>query len=237
MNLDGVKGIVFDLDGTLINSKIDFLGMKRNIISLLESNGVPHGLLSPNETTVEILRKAEDVWTGKSEEEKRGILRMVEEIMDGAEIDALPTVVEVEGASEALKRLKEMGLRLAVLTRGHRTYALRALEKTGMLNYLDVILARGETPKPKPNPEALIHTIGLMGIKPEEALLVGDHRIDMECAERGGCRFIGVRTGPLGEASWGQRKPEILIESLKQLAEYLPGEKRKTRAEISEGST
>lgn len=220
-----MKGIIFDLDGTLISSKIDFLGMKRNIISLLESKGIPEGLLSPNETTVEILRKAENVWGERPEEERREILRMVEGMMDEAEIDALPTVVEVEGASEALKRLKMMGLRLAVLTRGHRTYALKALEKTGMLDYFDTILARGETPEPKPSPVALIHATAMMGLKPEEVLLVGDHRIDMECAERAGCRFIGVRTGPLGEASWGENRPCILLDSLKQLTEYLSGEK------------
>lgn len=224
VKLKGVKGIVFDLDGTLISSKIDFLGMKRKIISLLESKGVPEGHLSPNETTVEILRKAEGLWGERPEEEMREILREVEEIMDETEIDALPTVVEVEGTSKALKRLREMGLKLAVLTRGHRTYALKALEKTGMINYFDIILARGETPKPKPNPEALIHASAMMGLKPEEVLLVGDHRIDMECAERAGCRFIGVRTGPLGEASWGQNRPCILLDSLKQLTEYLSGE-------------
>lgn len=231
MNLNGLKGIIFDLDGTLINSKIDFPGMKRSIISLLESEGIPKGLLSPNMTTVEILGKAEDHWKGRSEEEKGEILRRVEEIMDGAELEALKTVVEVEGASEALKRLRGMGLKLAVLTRGHRAYALRALEKTGMLKHFDVILGRGETPKPKPNPEALIHTAALMGLKPEEVLLVGDHRIDMECAERAGCRFIGVRTGPLGEGSWGEKRPDVLMESLAQLAEYLSGAERKTGTE------
>ncbi len=207
LKLKGMRGIVFDLDGTLINSKIDFIGMKRRIISLLESKGVPEGLLSPHETTVEILRRAEDIWREQErpDEERGEILRRVEEVMNGAELEALHTVTEVEGASEALRRLREMGFRLAVLTRGHRTYAVRALEKTGMLRYFDVILARGETPKPKPNPEALIHTAELMGLRPEEVLLVGDHRIDMECAERAGCRFIGVKTGPLGEASYGGR--------------------------------
>lgn len=229
LKLNGVKGIIFDLDGTLINSKIDFLGMKRSIISLLESKGVPRGLLSPDETTVEILRKTESIWRERPEEERRKILRMVEEIMDRSEIEALPTVTEVEGASEAMKRLKRMGLRLAVLTRSHRKYALKALEKTGMLNYFDIILARDETPKPKPNPEALIHAAATMGLKPEEVLLVGDHRIDMECAERAGCRFVGVRTGPLREASWGQRKPDILLESLIQLTEYLSGEKNEIK--------
>lgn len=221
MKLNGVKGIVFDLDGTLINSKIDFPGMKRRIISLLESKGAPAGLLSPNETTVEILRKAEDLWRGRPKKEFQEILRAVEEIMDGAELDALQTVVEVGGTSEAVRRLKGMGLKLAVLTRGHRAYAIRALEKTGMLGFFDVILARGETPKPKPEPEALIHAASLMGLKADEVLLVGDHRIDMECAQRAGCRFIGVKTGPLGEASWGERKPEILVENLQQLTEYL----------------
>jgi len=56
------KGIVFDLDGTLVDSEIDFRKMKARMISLLEENGAPKGVLTPEQTNVVILEKAERFW-------------------------------------------------------------------------------------------------------------------------------------------------------------------------------
>jgi len=49
-----LKGVVFDLDGTLIRSTIDFTKMKGHMIEILERNGIPDGILTPTETTVVI---------------------------------------------------------------------------------------------------------------------------------------------------------------------------------------
>lgn len=218
-----IKLIVFDLDGTLVNSTIDFPKMKKKMISHLESCGVPPNLLSPTETNVVILEKAEKVWNelGLSSARRKEIHETIELIMDEVEMEAVSTASEIEGVSEAIRRLRNAGFTLAILTRSHRNYALAILKKLGMLQYFDLVFGRGETPKPKPYAEALTYISDLTKVKLNEILFVGDHRIDSECAENACVKFIGVKTGPRGEESWGGVKPEILLESVADLPEYI----------------
>lgn len=218
-----VKGIVFDLDGTLIRLSIDFPGMKRRMIAILEAHGTPRCLLSPTETTVATMAKAERIWEeqGTSEGERRRIRAEIDEVMNQTELEAIPTVEEVEGAAEAVRRLKEMGYNIAVLTRGHHAYAVEALRKAGMLGYFDVVLGRGETPRPKPYAEALQHTTELMGLSLDEVIFVGDHPIDSTCAENACVRFIAVLSGSTKKEAWAEHGQITIIGSVRDLPDCL----------------
>lgn len=219
------KGIVFDLDGTLIHSNIDFPGMKRRMIDILEDRDIPRGMFTPKQTTVVILAKADEIWSvqGKEEAEIAEIQEALEETMNNGELEAISTVEEVEGASDALRLLKERGYMLAVLTRSHHAYAVEALKKIGAHEYFDLILGRGETLKPKPYAEALRHTSEILGLSLDEILFVGDNHIDHATAVNAECLFVGVRSGPRGDDSWAQNRPEILLNDVSDLPGYLDG--------------
>ncbi len=202
-----LKGIIFDLDSTLVYSHVDFPKMKKRIIELLESHGHPPGTLSPtDQTTVVIMEHAEHDWEmqGKPEEERKRLRDTITDYMNQGELEAVATLKEIPGVAEAMKRLKAMGLKLAVLTRGHHEYAVEVLKKTGMNGYFDVILGRGETPQPKPYREAIDYTVGQMGIAVDDVVMVGDHQIDYDSAKNSQCRFIGVATGRRGLRSGGR---------------------------------
>ncbi|TEU09274.1 hypothetical protein E3J20_06695, partial [Candidatus Bathyarchaeota archaeon] len=86
-----IKGIVFDLDGTLIHSTIDFPNMKRRMIAILEDNDIPKGMLTHRQTTVVILARAEEIWRshGKEEEKIAEIKEALEETMNRGELEAI----------------------------------------------------------------------------------------------------------------------------------------------------
>lgn len=218
-----IKGIVFDLDSTLVRSSIDFPRMKRRMIAILEANGVPSGLLSPTDTTVVTLEKANETWdeNGTPDADREPVLAQVDQVMNQTELEAIPLVEEIEGAADAVRRLKERGYRLAILTRGHHDYAVGALTKTGMLEHFDLVLARGETPRPKPYREALEHTAGLMRLSLDEIIFVGDNPIDSTCAENAEVRFVAVITGRTGREEWMKRGFKIILDSVKELPEIL----------------
>jgi len=223
VTLDKIRGIVFDLDGTLIRSSIDFPGMKRRMIAILEGHGIPPGILSPTETTVTILEKAEMTWDerGTPRAERERAQTEAQEAMNRTELEAIPAIEAVEGAVDAVRRLKDMGYRLAVLTRGHRAYAVEALRKTGMLGFFDLILGREETPRPKPHAEALRHTVELLGLNMDEIVLVGDHTIDAACAENARAPFIAVLTGLMDEEDWVRYGQGTILGSVRELAKHL----------------
>ena len=220
-----IKGIIFDLDSTLIQTEIDFVTMKTKMISLLEQHGHPHGTLSPvNQTTVQIMECVRSEWErqGKPKSECDQLVEQIEEIMNQGEIESLENLVEIEGTNQAIKQLKEKGLKLAILTRSHNAYAVKALEKLGIYDEFDLILGRHETPEPKPYKGAIDHAVKLMGLTVDEVAMVGDHQIDRDSAINSGCMFIGVATGRRGLRSWKDEKPpEHYIDSVAELPDYL----------------
>lgn len=220
-----IKGVVFDLDSTLVETTVNFKKMKTNMIRELEEHGHPQGTLSnTDQTTVIILEEAEKHWenTGKPEEEREAIRQRMEELMNEGELESVKNLEEITGASEAVQRVKEMGYRLAILTRGHHAYAIEALRKTDMLTQFDVILGRGETPRPKPYKEAIQYTAEQLGLAVTEVVMVGDHQIDRDSAVNTGCDFIGVATGRRGLKSWAdETPPKVFLDSIADLPSYL----------------
>ncbi|MCW3989421.1 MAG: HAD family hydrolase [Candidatus Bathyarchaeota archaeon] len=223
--MNTLKGIIFDLDGTLIHTTINFTVMKERMISFLEENGIPEGCLTPKQTTVVIIATCEDILReeGRAQVEIEEVHRKLEEIMNRGELEAIKDISEVDGVLDALQELREAGYKLAVLTRSHHAYAVEALRKIGAFDLFDVILGRGETPKPKPYREALEHTATLLGLDPVETIFVGDNHIDATSAVNAVVPFIGVKTGRRGDLSWDGRFPEVLLESVTDLPAYLGG--------------
>ena len=219
------KGIIFDLDSTLVESHVDFPKMKKKMIKLLEENGHPLRKLSPiNMTTVEIMERAEQIWEEKDmpETKREEIRSLIEDYMNQGEIESINNLKEIPGSSNAIKNLKLKGYMLAILTRSHHAYAVEALKKTSMYDYFNHKLGRGETPRPKPYKEALEHTVKLMGLRIDEVFFIGDHQIDCDSALNSGCSYIGVATGRRGLKSWANEcPPEILLDSIVDLPEFL----------------
>jgi len=223
INVNMLKGIIFDLDGTLIHTSINFTVMKERMISFLEEKGIPKGRLTPKQTTVVIIATCEEILRkeGRTQEEIDEVHRKLENIMNLGELEAIPAVSEVKGVRDALQELREAGYKLAVLTRSHHAYAVEALRKIDALDQFDVILGRGETPKPKPYREALEHTAMLLGLDPKETIFLGDNHIDASSALNAEVPFIGVKTGWRGDLSWDGRFPELILESVIELPSYL----------------
>lgn len=75
---------------------------------------------------------------------------------------------------ESLRRLKQMGLKLGVVTGGYELDIQQILPTTGLDEFFDVCVGADTTGKRKPEPEAFKHALRQLGVKPEEAIFVGD---------------------------------------------------------------
>ncbi|HID17079.1 TPA: HAD family hydrolase [Candidatus Bathyarchaeota archaeon] len=189
------SGVVFDLDGTLIRSRIDFLRMKERIIAYLNNLGaIPEGINSDMLVT-EIVESAVNYLKLHRRSLLQTAVQEIERIMNEVEMEGLKFASPIRGAKVALRSLRSRGIKLGVLTRSCREYALKSLEKAGLINLIGYLVARGDTPKPKPNPEAALKLAERMNLSPKEVLMVGDHALDAVCAKKAGMTFLGVLTG------------------------------------------
>lgn len=187
-----MKGVIFDLDGTLVDSKIDFRKMKRRNIKLLEASGVEQGLLTEEMLNYDIEKRAiKDLRTkGFSEEEIQRIFQKTAEIMNETELEAIKDVKLVNGVVETLEKLKRLGLKIGIITRSCREYTNRILEKFGLDKLIDAVATRNDVLKPKPDPEHPQYLMKILGVKPSETVLIGDHPMDALCAKNVGMRFF-----------------------------------------------
>ena len=219
-----VRAVIFDLDDTLIRSKIDYKKMKSTIIKFLVEVGVEPGLLSENmlnseliKVAVEDLRKKE-----KSENTIRKVISKVNEIMNRFELESINDAKLMEGALEVLGYLKSRGIKIGIITNGCRNYAMSIAKKFSLDKYVDAIVARDEVSDPKPNPKHLQVMLKILGVSAEETIFVGDHWIDASCARGAAVKFVLLKSG---DKRWRFRDVNcmkfVIIEDLRDLLNLL----------------
>ena len=195
-----IRAILFDLDDTLI----DFKGMKSAAISAAAKAMVKAGLKM---TPAEAARKLDKVYWGVGIESDRAItqfLKMLGKLDDkilAAGINGylkakLVHTKPVEDAVATIKTLKKKGLKVGVVTDAPRLKAWQRLDLMGMADLFDVVVAFEDTGKKKPDEAPFRAALKKLGVRPEEAVMVGDwYERDIE-----GARNLGMKTVLVGKA-------------------------------------
>jgi len=200
-----VKAVVFDLDGTLMDSKIDYEKMGNRIRELLVSRGLPEPLEDRRKVYRVISGGAATLREyGLPEASLEATLTEMETIMNDIELEALDAMELKPYAREVVAELHGVGLGLGVATRSHREYTLRGLKRHDMLRFFHQVVARDDVPYPKPDPRHLLYTIRLLGVDPGDTLFIGDTTTDLQTADAAGVDFIGYWR----DESWAQRLME-----------------------------
>jgi len=96
---------------------------------------------------------------------------------------------------ETLRHFREAGLSLAVVTNKAAAFTEPLLEATGLRPLLDVVISGDSVPVKKPDPAPVRAALEGMGLTPEQAVLVGDSRNDVEAGLNAGCRVVCVTYG------------------------------------------
>ena len=188
-------GLVFDMDGTLIESDLDFDLMRREM-------GVADR---------QPILEAIDAMPTREADRCREILARHERA--GAEQATL-----IAGVVPFLGEVDRHGWRRAVLTRNTRPLTLLALERLGL--HFDPVVTRDDA-LPKPDPAAIEQICALWQLPPERIVVIGDFLFDVQVAHHAGARAVLFTRGrdPLGLP--GADEADFLLESFEQPAELL----------------
>jgi pyrophosphatase PpaX len=127
----------------------------------------------------------------------------------------------VKGAKETLTLLKKQNYGVGVITRSCRIYALKALKLTGLLEFVDVIFARNDCGKDKPDPEPLVQAMRAVGSKAEETIMIGDSITDFHCSKNAGVRFIGILSEDNHLKNFKKNTGVSTIQDLRDLIEVI----------------
>ena len=191
--LDWPKAIVFDLDGTLIDSVPDIAAALNRAT---EMRGIePFSLLEVKEMVgggVPQLVKRALVARGLPVD---GLMPLVHDFI-GFYGENLTTRTKVyDGARELLERLRGEGRQLGVCTNKHHGLTLAILEKLDLARYFGSIIGEREGYPRKPDAAPLLEVVSALGATPETALMVGDSETDVACARNAHIPVVAVTFG------------------------------------------
>lgn len=184
-----VKGIMFDMDNTLLRSKIDFAAMKADIFNyLVELNVLPADFSVHEHTSSTLMEHAKRL--GSTDEVYQTMLRIsaAHELagMEGAGLE--------QGVEQLLQSLFGKHI-LIIITNNSYGAAFKALERTGIARYFDLIVGREQMPALKPSPSGFTYAMRQFSfISPNEWITVGDSWIDGRASTDSGIPFVSYRT-------------------------------------------
>jgi len=182
-----VAGVVFDLDGTLVDSCED-IAQAANFC--LAAAGFPPRSSAEIQTFIGdgsrlLLARA----SGLEATDER-LDEMLERFFVYYTAHAVDHTRLLPGAREVLVALSH--LPRALCTNKPRVTTLALLEGLGIDALFDVVVAAGDVPHNKPHPAPLLRASELLGVPCERLVLVGDGPQDVECARAAGARSIGI---------------------------------------------
>jgi len=161
---ESILGVIFDLDGTLVDSHLDFESMRREI-------GLPSG--TP-------LLEAVATLSGDEAARAWEILERHERL--GAQIATV-----IAGVAELLGELHRRGIRIAVVTRNGREFVRSTLERLELP--IELVMTRDDAPA-KPNPAAILQILQAWQLPAERVAMIGDFRFDLEAGRAAATKTV-----------------------------------------------
>lgn len=210
--------IVFDLDGTLVDSAPD---LAWSIDEMLRRLGRPpagearvRGWIGHGMPMLVKRALTGELWPRT---EPEGMAEALALYM-GIYADNLCVRTRLyDGARECLAALHRRAYALACVTNKHSSFTRSLLEALGVAEFFAVMASGDQFSRHKPHPEPLLDTAARLGVAPSDSLMVGDSPADAEAARRAGFMLAMVPYGYLGGSSLAELDPDVILGSLADL--------------------
>ena len=213
-----LKAVVFDFDGTLAATNIDFAEMRRRAIDVLKRYGAWDPSLEEHGWTLEIIQAAAESLRAAGRDPAPIVAEAHREI-ERVELEACQRAELHDGAEETLRRLAEAGLAVGIITRNCEA-GVRAIISRYELP-VSVVLPREKAPAVKPDPRHLLAALEAIGAEPEEAAMVGDHITDVQCARAAGALAVAVAGASSSAEDLRQAGADYVASSLPEAGEFI----------------
>ncbi len=224
----GVKAVIFDLDGTVVQYRINLEEGRREMAKVVEEEGLR---LDPTKVSIYLLLKRAE----KLLDHDRFLRfkRRIYGIVRKYELIAARETLYVDGVLELISWLKDRGVKLALLTNNSIESVDIIDERLGVKRYFDVIVTRDDAEKIKPDPGGLLLALERLGTK--EALMVGDSPSDVIASERAGIFSVGVASGSPYRELLIKAGPDFIVDKVgltKEVVKYLQTLNRAEKGEL-----
>jgi HAD superfamily hydrolase (TIGR01549 family) len=214
-----VDAVIFDLDGTLIDSIDIYFAIVEKALERLNMPAVTRGQILAAAESEDF--KWELVLPQKALRRKQTIIEEAWAVIN----EVAPQMFEknvklIPGVDSILKRISFNGCKIGLVTstrKSHLKIKMQPLEIAGVAELFDAIITSDDVHKRKPEPEPLIACAKQLDLQPIKCVYVGDTVTDMKAGKAAHMRTVGVLTGFDDYDSLNREKPDAIIDSVQKL--------------------
>mgnify|MGYP000027331088 CR=1 FL=1 len=210
---DNIKAVILDFDGTIGDTRGLIV---RTMQQTLAEVGLPQrsddecaamiGL--PLKQTFTCLMPMDDATGDLCETTYRRIF--FENNRPGA-------VSPFPGVCDVIRRMHRAGLLVTIASSRFRASLMAFLEEMELVPYVPYVLGAGDVDHAKPAPDMVLKTLADNGLRPEEAIVVGDTVFDIRMAHAAGVKAVGVTYGNGRRGDLERERAEWIIDGFREL--------------------
>ena len=212
-----MKLAIFDLDGTLIDSKIDLVHSVNAARAHMNLAPISAGLVASYVGSGAPILMRRALGPEASEVEVQRALRY---FLDYYREHMLDNTYLYPGVREALDRMHASGIELAVLTNKPVRFSQALVHGLGLGAHFFRIYGGNSFEQKKPDPVGILTLLEESGVARERAIMVGDSNVDVRTARNAHVMSCGVTYGFQPE-TFQQDPPDLVVDDMQQLADYV----------------
>ncbi|MDH7478265.1 MAG: HAD family hydrolase [Candidatus Bathyarchaeota archaeon] len=210
------KGILLDLDGTIVDSREAYVEAVKTAFSVLGQK------VAAAEVAMEIPKRLEqnlpinDLVKGMDTQKFLDLYLNAYYKFTATKSKPMPKI------AVTLRKLSSKAA-LALITMRYvpKENVIKELENFGLAKYFQHVITALDTHTPKPSPEALIKCAKKFGIQPCECLVVGDSVADIKAGKNAGAKTVAVLSGIFSREELEREKPDLILKNVNKLPDFL----------------
>jgi phosphoglycolate phosphatase len=220
-----VKAIIFDLDGTLVDSARDLQSATNAVLAEEGLRPVRLGEVKSmiGDGVAKLVERAVAATGG----DPMRLPILIPRFIAVYEANASRHTVAYAGVPETLERLKDLGLKLALVTNKPAKATVAILDALSLRPFFDAVIGGDSLAERKPHPAPVLLALGQLDVRPEAAIMVGDNYHDVQAAGAAGVRAFAVTYG-YSHRPHAELGAERLIETLPDLLPVVEAEMNPT---------
>jgi pyrophosphatase PpaX len=209
-----IRTVLFDLDGTIVDTNELIISSFLHALEGIPGNGVGRDFIIPN--MGKPLMEQLMMFSGLSDvEELTRVYREYNLRMHDELVREFPHVREV------IAELRNRGIQVGIVTSKIRLTTEKSLKFCGLDAFMQAVVTIDDVLKPKPDPEGIQLAMRELSADPETTMMVGDSPADIEAAQNAGVRSVGVAWSLKGAAFLRTLNPDHIIEDMRELLDIV----------------
>ncbi len=208
-----MKALLFDFDGTLLDTNELII---QTFMHVLEER-FP-GQYSPKDCIKFIGPSLKETFEQITPNE---VDEMIEKYRQWNHEHHDELITEFDGVLPTLEKLKEQGVRMAIVSTKRRDTIKKGLELMGATSFFEFLIGIDDVNHVKPHPEPVLLAIEKLGVAKEDVMMIGDNYHDIEAGKNAGVKTAGVAWSIKGEEFLKQYQPNYILQHMTDLLQIV----------------